>query len=96
MGTEELLQSKRTEILRVAKKYGAHNVRVFGSVARGDAGPESDVDLLVDFEPGRSLLQHASLLVELEDLLELKVDVVTESGLRPQVRERVLIEARPL
>ena len=96
MGTEELLRSKRAEILRLAEKYGAHNVRVFGSAARGEAGPESDIDLLIDLEPRRSVLQHASLLVELEDLLDRKVDVVTERGLRPGIRERVLTEARPL
>ncbi len=96
MGIEELLASKRDEIIRLAEKHGAHNVRVFGSVARGDAGTESDVDLLVDLEAGRSLLEHAALLLELEDLLGRRIDVVTERGLRPRVRERVLSEAQPL
>ena len=96
MGIEELLQSKRQDILRLAEKHGAHNVRVFGSVLRGEAGPESDIDLLIDLEAGRSLLEHAALLLELEDLLGRKVDVVTERGLRPHVRERVLSEAQPL
>lgn len=96
MGIEELLQSKRQDILRLAEKHGAHNVRVFGSVLRGEAGPESDIDLLIDLEAGRSLLEHAALLLELEDLLGRKVDVVTERGLRPRVRERVLSEAQPL
>jgi len=96
MSTEELLASKREDILRLAEKHGAHNVRVFGSVARGEAGAESDIDLLVDLEAGRSLLEHAALLVALEDLLGRKVDVVTERGLRPRVRDRVLGEAQPL
>jgi predicted nucleotidyltransferase len=96
VGIEELLQSKRQDILRLAEKHGAHNVRVFGSVLRGEAGPESDIDLLIDLEAGRSLLEHAALLLELEDLLGRKVDVVTERGLRPRVRERVLSEAQPL
>ena len=98
MGQEvrELLVSKRDEILRVAAKYGASNVRVFGSVARGEAGPESDVDLLVELEPGRSLLDHVALLQDLEDMLFRKVDVVNEKALHPCVRGRVLREATPL
>ena len=96
MGIEELLGSKREEILRLAEKHGAHNVRVFGSALRGEAGPGSDIDLLIDLEAGRSLLEHAALLLELEDLLGRKVDVVTERGLRPRVRDRILSEAQPL
>lgn len=96
MGIEELLASERQEILRLAEKHGAHNVRVFGSMVRGEAGPDSDIDLLIDFETGRSLFEHAALLLELEDLLGRKFDVVTERGLRPRVRERILSEARPL
>jgi uncharacterized protein len=96
MDTEELLRSKREQIMRLAESHGAHNVRVFGSVVRGEAGPESDIDLLIDLEAGRSLLQHAALLVELEDLLGRKVDIVTERSLRPHVRERILSEAQPL
>jgi predicted nucleotidyltransferase len=83
----------RAEILAAAARHGATNVRVFGSVARGDADPASDVDFLVDFEPGRSLLDLASLLVELEDLLGRPVDVVTEPGLKARIRQRVLAEA---
>jgi predicted nucleotidyltransferase len=94
MGIEEILRSKREEILRLTEKHGAHNVRVFG--VRGEAGPGSDIDLLIDLEAGRGLLEHAALLSELEDLLGRKVDVVTERGLRPRVRERVLSEAQPL
>ena len=83
----------RTEILAAAARHGATNVRVFGSVARGDADAASDVDFLVDFEPGRSLLDLANLLVELEDLLGPPVDVVTEPGLKARIRQRVLAEA---
>lgn len=96
MGINELLRTKREEILRIAAKHGARNVRIFGSVARGDTGPDSDVDFLIELEPGRSLLDHAALLLELERLLGCKVDVVTERGLRPRIRERVLKEAVPL
>ena len=79
-----------------ATKYGARNVRLFGSVARGEAGPGSDVDFLVTLEPGRSLLDHAGLILELEDMLGLRVDVATERGMKPAVRERALREAIPL
>ena len=93
MEMQKLLQEKRREILSIAARHGAGNVRVFGSVARGDAGPESDLDILVDLEPGRSLLDHAALLLDLEAALGCKVDVVTERGLRARVRENVLREA---
>jgi uncharacterized protein len=89
----EQLARVRAEILAAASRHGATNVRVFGSVARGDADAASDVDFLVDFEPGRSLLDLASLLVELEDLLGRPVDVVTEPGLKARIRQRVLDEA---
>ena len=92
----ELLKSKRDEILRIAAKYGASNVRVFGSVARGEAGPESDVDLLVKLESGRSLLDHVALLQDLEDMLSRKVDVVNENALHHSIRDRVLREATPI
>jgi hypothetical protein len=96
MGIDELLRHRKREILRIAALHGASNVRVFGSVARGEAGPESDVDLLVDLERGRSLLDHAALKVELEELLNLPVDVATERGLKPTVRAHILQEAVPL
>ena len=96
MVIDQLLKSKREEILRIAARYGARNVRVFGSVVRGEATPDSDLDVLVDLEPGRSLLDHAGLLLDLEQLLGCKVDVVTERGLRERVRERVVKEAVPL
>lgn len=93
MNLAELLASKRSEILRIAAKHGAHNVRVFGSVARGEADEQSDIDLLVDLEPGRSLLDQAALWIELQEVLEHKVDVVSARGLKPRIRERVLREA---
>jgi predicted nucleotidyltransferase len=96
MTLEELLQVKREEILKVCTKYGARNVRVFGSVARREADEQSDIDLIVDFEPGRSLLDHAGLWLELQDLLGVKVDVVSGRGIKPRIRERVLQEAVPL
>jgi predicted nucleotidyltransferase len=95
MGIEELL-SHRDEILRIAERHGASNIRVFGSIVRGEAGPESDVDLLVDLERGRSLLDHAAFMIELEALLSRRVDVATARGLKPRVREQVLEEAVPL
>jgi len=94
--TVTALRARRTEILDVARKHGARNVRIFGSVARGDAGPDSDVDILVELEPGRSLLDHAALMLDLSDLLGCKVDVVTDRGIRPRIRDRVLLEAVPL
>ena len=90
------LHRKRRQILALAKKYGARNVRVFGSVARGEARPDSDIDFLVELEPGRSLFDLGGLLYELQSLLGVKVDVITEKGLRPRLRERVLREAIPL
>ena len=96
MNLDELLGSKREEILRLASRHGASNVRVFGSVARGEADERSDVDLLVDLEPGRSLLDLGGLLMDLRDLLRRNVDVVTERGLKARIRSRVLQEAVPL
>jgi predicted nucleotidyltransferase len=96
MGVDERLKEHRSEILRLATSRGARSVRVFGSVARGEAGPESDIDLLVELEPGRSLLDLSNLLLDLQDLLGCKVDVVTEKGLHSLIRDRVLREAVPL
>jgi predicted nucleotidyltransferase len=96
MNRRELFANRREEILRTAEQYGARNVRIFGSVARAEAAHDSDVDVLVDLEPGRSLFDLGGLLMELEDLLGCRVDVVTERGLRPRIRERVLREALPL
>jgi hypothetical protein len=96
MSLNELLQEKREDILRIATLRGASNVRIFGSVARGEADTKSDIDILVDLEPGRSLLDLGGLLMDLQDLLGHDVDVVTERGLRERIRERVLREAIPL
>ena len=96
MGIEERLKAKREDILRVASQRGAYNVRIFGSVARGEAGPQSDVDVLVDLQPGRSLFDLGGLLMDLQDLLACKVDVVTEGGLHWYIRDQVLKEAVPL
>jgi predicted nucleotidyltransferase len=93
MKTDELIRLKREEILRIAARYGGRNVRVFGSVARGDADELSDIDFLVDMEAGRSLLDLGGLLMDLQATLGRNVDVVTERGLKPRIRERVLKEA---
>ena len=91
----ELLERKG-EILEIAARHGARTVRVFGSVVRGEETPASDIDLLVEFEPGRSLLDHIALAQDLEDLLGREVDVVTEKGLHWYIRDRVCQEAVPL
>lgn len=96
MNIGELLKEKREDILRIATQHGASNVRIFGSVARGEAKPDSDVDFLVELEPGRSLLDRVALIQDLEDLLGTKVDVATDKGLRDRVRDRILNEAVPL
>jgi predicted nucleotidyltransferase len=96
MNANLLLKSKRQEIMQIAARHGATNVRVFGSVARGDARPDSDIDFLVNLEANRSLLDLARMLRELQTLLGCPVDVVTEPGLRPRLRLQVLKEARPL
>ncbi len=90
------LRQRRAAILDVALRHGATNVRVFGSVLHGDTHPGSDVDLLVDLEHGRSLLDLGALLMDLTDLLDHEVDVVTENGLRERLRPRVIAEAVPL
>lgn len=96
MTSNELRGIKKEKILEIADRYGAYNVRVFGSVARGEAHPDSDIDILVDMEPGRSLFDLGGLLFDLQQLLGVDVDVVTENGLRSRIRERVLNEAVPL
>ena len=93
MGIREVIREKREEILRLAAARGARKVRVFGSVARGDAGPESDVDLLVTLDEDRTLFDLGHLLLDLEELLGRKVDLVTENALHPYIRGRVLREA---
>ena len=93
MSIRQLLQSKRSQILQIAVRHGARKVRVFGSVARGTARRGSDIDFLVDMEEGRSLLDHAALIIDLERLLKRSVDVVSERGLRRLVRKEVLKDA---
>ncbi len=96
MVNRELLRQKRDDILRLAATYGARNVRIFGSVARGEAGVDSDIDFLVDMEPGRTLFDLGGLFFELRELLGVDVDVVPEGGLRENVRSQILKEAAPL
>lgn len=96
MSVDDLLRSKRQEVLRVAARYGARNVRIFGSAARGDASPSSDVDFLIEMEEGRSLLDLVGLWQDLEELLGCKVDVVEQEGLHWYIRDKVLKEAVPL
>ena len=93
---DALRAERREEILRLAGRRGAHNVRVFGSGARGEAKEDSDLDLLVAWEPGRSLLDHAGLVQDLQELLGSKVHIGTEQSLHWYVRDRILREATPL
>ena len=96
MGIAEIIADNKEQILALAAKYGASNVRVFGSVANGTADQNSDINFLVDMEKGRSLFDLGGFLIELEELLGCHVDVVTEKGLRERIRARVLEEAVPL
>ena len=96
MTLDELRGENREMILAIARKHGAYNVRVFGSVARGESGRESDIDLLVDFEPKRTLLDHGKLIAELEDLLGCKVDVVPAEDLKEYLRDQILASAMSL
>lgn len=90
------LDTKRHDILRIAAAHGARNVRLFGSAARGEDRAGSDVDLLVDMEAGRSLLDLIALGQDLEDLLQRKVDVLTDQSVHPAIRPHILAGARPL
>src|SRR5260221_10976739 len=94
LGIADIISSKREAILRLADKYGAYNVRIFGSVARGEARLDSDVDFLVDFRPNYKLLDHAALLVELEELLERKVEVAIAANLREEYRSSIMQDAK--
>ena len=96
MTVERLLNEKREEILRIAARHGAHNIRVFGSVARGEAGPESDIDLLVDVSSHTSSWFPTGLIDDLEQLLGRKVDILTDGGVSPYLREQIYREAVPL
>jgi uncharacterized protein len=96
MKIDQLLREKRDEIERIAAKHGARNVRVFGSVARGEARQDSDIDFLVDTSSETSSWFPAGLVLDLEEILGCKVEVVTEKGLNPHLKQRVLDEALPL
>jgi uncharacterized protein len=96
MRLDRLLEENRGEILRIAAKHGAREVRVFGSVTRGEVDRESDIDFLVELETGRSLMDLGGLQMELESFLGRRVDVVTARGLKARIRERVLREAVPV
>jgi len=96
MTLEELRRTRKEEILRLAASYGARNIRVFGSVARGDSSSASDIDFLVDLDPDRSLMDLGGVLMELQEMLQARVDVATAGMLRPKVRERAMLDAVPL
>ena len=91
-----MLHDKRRQILAIAKKYGAYNVRIFGSVARGEDTASSDLDFVVTMEKGRSFLDLVGLWQDLEDLLGCKVDVITDGGISPYLKDRIYAEAIPL
>lgn len=93
MGMSEDVKKRREEILEIAASHGVRKTRIFGSVARGEDTPESDIDFLVEFEPDRSLIDQVALINDLEELLGRKVDVVTEKGLHWFIRDDVLREA---
>jgi len=96
METSGLLERNREEILRICADHGARNIRVFGSFARGQARPDSDVDLLVDAGPVHSPWFPGGLLTDLQDLLGCKVDIVTEDALHWYIRDKIISEAVPL
>ena len=93
MSYQKIIEEKRQEILHIAAQHGAYDVRIFGSVVREDDNETSDIDFLVKLERGRSLLDHAALVVDMEDLLGTQVDIVTETGLKERIRKHVLEEA---
>jgi predicted nucleotidyltransferase len=97
MTLSEVLQKNRAQVLAIAAKHGAHNVRVFGSVARGEETPDSDIDFLVDYDPAKVTPWFpGGLLMDWQDLLGCRVDILTEQGISPLIRERVLAEAKTL
>ena len=96
MGIPEIIQDRKEQILALAAKYGASNVRIFGSVANGTADEKSDIDFLVDLEKARSLFDLGGLLMDLQGLFNRKVDVVTENGLHWYIKEHIISEAKPI
>ncbi len=96
MGISEIIRDRKEQILALAAKYGASNVRIFGSVANGTADENSDIDFLVDLEKDRSLFDLGGLLMDLQELFGRKVDVVTENALHWYIKERILSEAKPI
>jgi predicted nucleotidyltransferase len=93
MSIEQLIKEKRAEILEITSLHGATKVRIFGSAARGTSKPGSDIDLLIQLQAGRSLLDIVAIKQDLEDLLDCKVDVVTEAALSPYIKDDVLQQA---
>lgn len=93
MNQKQLLQKNREQILKIAADYGAYDIRIFGSVARGEATERSDIDFLVKMRPGCSLLDLGGFLYDVQRLLNVEVDVVTEAGLRPRIHEEIMAEA---
>jgi hypothetical protein len=96
MGIPEIIQDRKEQILALAAKYGASNIRIFGSVANGTADENSDIDFLVDLEKDRSLFDLGGLLMDLQELFNRKVDVVTENGLHWYIKKQILNEAKPI
>ncbi|MFC1603767.1 nucleotidyltransferase family protein [Planctomycetota bacterium] len=93
MRVSELLRQQRNEILKLASQHGARNVRVFGSAARGEAGTDSDIDFLVELEPDRTLFDLGALVMDLQDLLDRKIDIVTDDSIYWLLRRKILKEA---
>ena len=96
MGIAEIIRDQKEQILALAAKHGASNIRVFGSVANGTADQDSDIDFLVDLEKDRSLFDLGGLLMDLQKLLNRNVDIVTENGLHWYIKDRILSEAKPI
>ncbi len=96
MNIKQLLYEKRDEIRNIAARHGAYNIRIFGSVVRGEAGPDSDIDFLIDVGPATSSWFPAGLILDLQEILGQPVEIVTEKALNPYIREHVLREAVPL
>ncbi|MBC8277766.1 MAG: nucleotidyltransferase family protein [FCB group bacterium] len=92
----EILKAKRTEVLRIAEKYDVRNLRIFGSIARGEDDEKSDIDLLVELPPKFTLLKYAALIRELEEELSCKVDMVSQTAVKPRMKQSVFNEAVPL